>query len=443
MYLAPHHFQAQNRYFEDSVQFATASLWRHAFGFATLQIDADALRSGTVALLSARGIFEDGLPFDIPVADPLPDRLNIASDFPPHADSVTVCLCVPRFTPNAANCNIDDGTSNLSRYTGVLKVFADENTGFDDKEIRVGRKNFRLALEHDVDSTSLALPVVRIMRDGGGHFAPDPGFMAPSLHLDVNDSMVELLRRLVEILEEKSTVASQAQQSAGKFQRSMSQRNVSQFWFLHAVNSGLAELRHLLLSKHGHPEELFCAMSRLAGALCTFDVDAHPRTLPKYDHGNPADCLRNLDEHIRRLLELNVPTQGIEIPLKQLNPYFYIGEVKDERCVGRSRWILGIYSPIGEADLIEKTAQLVKVCSAKYLPKLVERALKGLTLTHLQVPPAAIEAKVDRQYFSVSRTSSDGNAACWETLVSTRGVGVYVPGELPSPELELIVLLET
>src|SRR3974377_2178622 len=60
MYLAPHHFQAQNRYFEDSVQFATASLWRHAFGFTTLQIDADALRSGTVALLSARGIFEDG-----------------------------------------------------------------------------------------------------------------------------------------------------------------------------------------------------------------------------------------------------------------------------------------------------------------------------------------------------------------------------------------------
>ena len=34
MYLAPHHFQAQNRYFEESVHFATSSLWRDAYGLA-------------------------------------------------------------------------------------------------------------------------------------------------------------------------------------------------------------------------------------------------------------------------------------------------------------------------------------------------------------------------------------------------------------------------
>src|SRR5579862_4557502 len=72
MYLAPHHFQAQSRYFEESVHFATASLWKDAYGFGDFQLDADALRSGTVALLQARGIFEDGLTFDIPECDPLP-----------------------------------------------------------------------------------------------------------------------------------------------------------------------------------------------------------------------------------------------------------------------------------------------------------------------------------------------------------------------------------
>ena len=65
MYLAPHHFQAQNRYFEDSIQFATGSLWRFAYGFADLQLHPDSLRSGTIRLLSARGMFEDGLPFDL------------------------------------------------------------------------------------------------------------------------------------------------------------------------------------------------------------------------------------------------------------------------------------------------------------------------------------------------------------------------------------------
>ena len=261
--------------------------------------------------------------------------------------------------------------------------------------------------------------------------------MAPSVHLDVNDSMVGMLKRLVEILEEKSAAVSQEQVQSGRFQRSMSERNVSQFWFLHAVNSALAELRHLLMSKHGHPEELFCAMSRLAGALCTFDVEAHPRLLPKYDHLDAGSCLNILDEYIRRVLELNVPTQGILIPLELLNRYFYMGEVSDERCLGRSRWILSIYSPIGEADLIHHTTQLVKVCSAKFVPELVKRALPGLGLTHLQIPPSSIAAKVDHQYFSISRSGP-----CWESIMSTRGVGVYVPGEIPSPEIELIVLLE-
>jgi len=437
MYLAPHHFQAQNRYFEDSIHFATASLWRYAFGFAELQLDADALRTGTVAILSARGIFQDGLTFDIPVADLAPFPLEFAAQFPPNAESLTIALCVPALSSQGANCNLDDGTSAVCRYTGIVNVFPDENTGYDDKEVRIGRKNLRLTVQDEVQSTMIALPVCRIVRDGSGHFSPDPSFMAPSVHLDVNDSMTGLLKRLVEILEAKSAEVSQEHSPSGRFRRSMSERNVAQFWFLHAVNSSLVELRHLLEAKHGHPEELFCGLSRLAGALCTFDVDAHPSSLPRYDHMSPGACLQVLDSEIRRLLELNVPTQGIPIPLKPLNRYFFMGEVKDERCLGRSRWILSVYSPVGEADLIQKVTQLVKVCSAKFVPELVKRALPGLTITHLQIPPAAIAAKVDHQYFSIGRSGP-----CWESIVATRGVGVYIPGELPTPEVELTVLLE-
>jgi type VI secretion system protein ImpJ len=60
MYLGPHHFQAQNRYFEDMLDFVTTSLWRDASGFAGLQFNQDALRNGTLALTHARGLFADG-----------------------------------------------------------------------------------------------------------------------------------------------------------------------------------------------------------------------------------------------------------------------------------------------------------------------------------------------------------------------------------------------
>ena len=54
MHLGPHHFQAQSRYFEDSIHFATSSLWFAPFGLVGLELDTDALRNGTVSIVNAR-----------------------------------------------------------------------------------------------------------------------------------------------------------------------------------------------------------------------------------------------------------------------------------------------------------------------------------------------------------------------------------------------------
>jgi len=293
-------------------------------------------------------------------------------------------------------------------------------------------------LEADTTDDLLTMSIGQIERDGSGHFVYDPLFVAPSVRIGASDCLMVMLRRIVEILEEKSaTLSRQQHPTGGRFQAGMSARDVSQFWFLHALNSSLTPLRHLLLSKHGHPEELFREMSRLAGALCTFDMDTHPSSLPAYDHGNPGPSFHILDAEIRRLLEVVVPSQTIVIPLRAALRYFFEGEVQDERCFGRCRWVLGIHSPIGEADLINKTLQLIKVCSSEFVPELVKRALPGLTLTHMQVPPSAISAKVDSQYFTISRSGP-----CWEHIRKTKAVGLYVPGDFPSPELDLIVILE-
>lgn len=92
MYLAPHHFQAQNRYFEDSVQFALTSLWRDAYGLISCEFNQDAIRNGTVALVHAVGVFPDGLPFDMPECDPLPVPRNIRDSFSPWPKSLRFAL---------------------------------------------------------------------------------------------------------------------------------------------------------------------------------------------------------------------------------------------------------------------------------------------------------------------------------------------------------------
>ena len=72
MYLGPHHFQAQARYFEDSIHFAASSLWFAGYGLAACELDAEAIHNGTLALIRARGIMPDGLAFEMPDCDALP-----------------------------------------------------------------------------------------------------------------------------------------------------------------------------------------------------------------------------------------------------------------------------------------------------------------------------------------------------------------------------------
>jgi type VI secretion system protein ImpJ len=444
MYLGPHHFQAQSRYFEDSIHFAAHSLWFEPWGLIAGQFDHEALQNGTVSLLHARGLFRDGLPFHIPECDPAPEPRQIAEIFPPTRDSVTVYLAVPPRRPDGLNCLIPESSRPQpgvrARFQAEAHTLHDETTGRDEKTVHVGRKNFELLLDIELkdDAEPLeTLAVARVTRDGSGRFIYDPQFVPPCVDISASERIMALLRRLIEILEEKSATYARPKSGDKRTWSEFATRDIANFWLLHTVNEALAPLRHIYLSRRGHPEQLYSEMLRLGGALCTFGVDSHPSSLPLYNHEALDRCFADLDLHIRQHLETIAPTQFVQISLKKRAEYFYEGAITDQRCVGVSRWIFAIRSPVGEANLIAKAPQLVKLSSKQFLPELVKRAMPGLTLTHLPVPPAQIPSRVDFQYFSVTKAGG-----LWDHIVTTRQLGLYVPADLPSPDVELYVILD-
>jgi type VI secretion system protein ImpJ len=440
MYLSPHHFQVQSRYFEDSNRFATSSLWVESFGLVGCDLDPEALRNGTVSVIHARGVFPDGLAFNMPECDPLPEaRANVGDTFPPNRDSMTVYLAITSRAINGLNCIEANGSMPADiRYVAETALRHDETTGLDEKPVRLGRKNVHILFDTESLEGKQTIAVARVIRDGSGHFIFDPLFIPPCVQISASQRLMTVLHRLVEILDDKAASISRGGHAGGKSWAEYSTRDIANFWFLHAVNTAVTPLRHLLVSKRGHPEELYSEMARLGGALCTFAIESHPRNVPLYDHLNLTDTFDALDRHIRQHLETIVPTNCISIPLQPGEKYFWNGAITDQRVLDRSRWVLAIKSPVGEVNLISKTPQLVKVCSTLFIRKLVEKALPGLGMTHLQIPPSAISTRADTQYFSISKAGP-----CWDHMVQTRQVGVYVPGELPDPTLELLVVLES
>ena len=437
MYLGPHHFQTQSRYVEDTIGFLVSSLWHEPWGLLHIEFDQEAVRNGNAILLHASGRFSDGLIFEIPTSDPAPPPRNLVEAFPSTEAALPLYLAVPVRTDKGLDCDVN-GTLDGTRFQVMARALRDETNGIDEREVDLGRKNFTLITEAEIDRNVSTIPVARILRDGHGHFVLDPEFVPTCLRISASEQLMLMTKRLLDVIGEKSGTISRGTRKQGRFEAGTSALDVANYWFLHALYSQMATLRHLSVTKHAHPEELFVELSRLAGALCTFAVESDPRTLPSYDHRDPGPAFRELDAHIRRHLEIVVPSNSVVLNFQPAAPYIKEADVSDERCLRRCRWILGMRSSLGEADLMRMVPTLVKVCSAKFVPELVKRALPGLTLTHLPVPPSALRAEADMQYFVVEITGP-----CWEHILQTRRVGVYVPGDISNAEFSLTVIVES
>ncbi len=430
MHLAPHHFQAQKRYFEDLIDFTSQSLNYSAFGFAGIEWSEEALKNGRIELLHARGFMPDGLAFVMPESDPLPESRPVAELMSPVARFATVHLTLPSYIPGGANCS-DEKT----RFAPDERKVVDENGGTEERAVTLGHKNFRLLLDHELTPNLTSIPIGRVMRDGAGNLVLDPDFIPPLVTIQGSRRLMVMLNRLVEILSSKGS-ALRPERASTKL-GGMSQRDVASFWYLHCINSAIADLRHASEVKKGHPEELYRQMLKLGGALCTFNLKKDPSDLPLYDHLQPERCFPQLDAHIREALETILPSSAMQIPLKLYAPYLYEGTIADERCLAKSRWILGIRAQTAESVIILRVPQLVKVCSRDFVERLVQGAHSGLELLHMPIPPSEIQVKTEMQYFAISRVGP-----CWQQIARIKQAGVYVPGEFPAPEVELIVILE-
>ena len=436
MYLGPHHFQTQSRYFEDSIAFLAASLWHQPWGLLHAELDQKAIRNGSAVLLHASGIFPDGLTFELPNSDPAPEPRNLLEVFPSTDAMLPLYLAVPARRDNGFDCDLTS-PSGEARFSRMGRTLRDETNGIDEREVDLGQKNIRLLTEAELTPDVLSIPIAQVLRDGRGHLVYDEDFIPACLRLSASEPLMLLAKRLLETIGEKSATIARGARRHGRFEAGTGALDVANYWFLHALHSAIPPLQHLTTTRHAHPEDFYVELSRLSGALCTFALDSDPRQLPAYHHRNPGPCFRALDAHIRRHLEIVVPSNTVTLAFQPVEPYMYSAPIPDERCLRRARWILSVRSSLGESDLLKLTPRLIKVCSARFVPELVKRALPGMTLTHLPVPPTAIRAEADMQYFSV-----ETSGPCWEHILQTRTAGVYIPGEISQPEFDLTIIVE-
>jgi type VI secretion system protein ImpJ len=436
MHLGPHHFQTQSRYFEDTLWFLNSNLRLEPWGFLHYSIDTEAIRNGLAVLSFASGILPDGLIFDLPECDAVPEPAHLKNLFSSTDSEILLHLAIPARQDQGLDCDQAGGAS--TRYSAIQHTLRDDALGQGESSVSLARKNLVLLSQAQLTSGMVSFPLARVLRDGQGGFVSDPEFIPPCLRIGASESLVLILHRLVQAIDEKIISTRSLRLGSGRFELGTSALDVANYWFLHALCSALPSLRHHLLDRRSHPEEVYRDLARLAGALSTFSMESARDEIPPYRHRDLASTFRELDTLIRKYLEIVAPSNTVTLQFRKAGPYVFAAEVKDERCLRRARWILGIRSPVSDSVLLRQAPRLIKVCSAEGVGKLVQRALPGLELMHLPVPPSALYAQADMHYFSVSQSG-----ACWQHILQTKQVGVYLPGDLGDASFDLTVITET
>ena len=434
-FLSPQHLQLQDRYLENLLQFQLEGLSFRPWGFRSLQISQEALSAGAFGISSAAGILPDGLLFEIPGSDSAPPPRPLADCFEPDQTAVELHLAVPQYRERSLNVAAA-GREGGARYRAEIELFRDENTGLSEKPVQVARKNLRVLAESESRDGYSTLRVARVRRSEAGTFQLDPRYVPPLLDFSASEYLTAIARRLVEILSARSSAIAGLRRQKNQSLADFTAADIANFWLLYTINTAFPTFRHLFETRGGHPEALFSAMLSLAGALTTFSVDIHPRDLPAYDHDDLGRCFTALDEKLRLLLETVVPSNFVSLPLKLVQPSIYATSLDNEKYLVDTKMYLAVSAEASQAEIVNKTPPLVKVCSASHIEHLVRQALPGVALTYVPAPPSAIPVKLNYQYFSLSQSG-----VVWEAIQRARNLAAYVPGDLPNPQLELIILL--
>lgn len=457
MHLAQHHFQAQARYFEELTGAALGALRFAPYGLVSYELDTEALRSGVVSLVHARGIMRDGLIFQFP-PEPAPPTLDVGKSFSPLHDAMPVQLAIPALQRSGANCSLDsEPGSGAMRYRVAEHEVVDEINGQEQRPVAVAVKNFRLVLGDAVPEGLIAIPLAQVRRDGAGHFVYDPDHVPPVVQIGASSPLMQLLARVFEMLASRAETARSERSNAGVSSAEFAAREVASFWLSHAIHSGIAPLRHHLQTRTSHPEEVFVELARLAGALSTFTIDSEPAPLPLYDHDALGACFAALELRIREHLDIILPQRCIRVPLRRADPArdvdtllqnvrsrpgnvdrllesFFVAAL-EPACLAPSDWFLGVRSSAARTEITARVPDRLKVCSARLIVRLVQEGVSGLPLEYLAHPPPDIAPRLDTAYFRIGRDEK-----WWRSIAESAEVGIYAPAAIPDAELDLLVV---
>ncbi|UXY14574.1 type VI secretion system baseplate subunit TssK [Chitiniphilus purpureus] len=435
MFLRPQHFQQQALLNDNAVAEALLAVQRHAWGLRSFELDHAALRNGLIRADQLSVTFRDGTQFAAPQREPLPLSRDL-NEIPQLGVDTMLYACLPNLNPYGGNtANADTPPGRPSRFRNAHYALSDLYTQSLEADLTTLELDLRLMVEEENRDGYDSVPIARLTKDATGQWRAADDYLPPMTTVSANPALPRMIRRLLDILLVKSESLAGAHRERAKNVMEYGTTDIASFWLLHTVNRNFARLNHLLHAEPLHPEELYVALAEFCGELLTFSSIYTLADLPAYRHEQLGDTLPKLDEQIRELLDTVISARYAVIPLTSPKPSFYIGRLESDRLLENVDFYLSVQSDLPAAQVIEAVPFKFKVGAPDDVEKILNSALRGVSLAHAPQTPSAIPVRVGNHYFAL-----EPRGDIFQRMLQSRSVCIYVPQTLVSLKIELIAV---
>jgi type VI secretion system protein ImpJ len=416
MFMWPHHMQQEERFQSERIRLTHQWNVHHNWGLHRLELDADAFKSGRLAIQTLQARLRDGTLVDVPAEGRLPtiDLKEILA----ANDHVTIFVALPKLHANRPNSAVPkaagaDGDAEPAgaapmetRYLVEEFEVTDENTGEDSQPLPFRTLNVKLLPDTQDVAGYEVLPIARFEKDPSGAGPPrfDVNYIPPLLACDAWKPLaVDILQAVFHHLGGRmDNLAGKVVTRGITFETNNPGDNVL-LGRLAVLNEAAAVLNTIAFAEGIHPFTAYLELCRIVGQLAVFTGDRRAPKLPPYDHDDLGNCFYR----VKRYLDEDFDSAAYE-------ERAFVGAGLRMQVAVEAKWLesawqmfVGAQSPLPQAELVRlltKPGQLdMKIGSGDRVDQIFERGLKGLEFTHAPQPPRVLPVIAGLTYFQINR----------------------------------------
>ena len=427
VFVKPQHFQQMAFAAESALQQRVSSLNDAFYGFSELELNAEYLSFGKVAIIRARGVMPDGTVFDIPGDMPPPAPLEI----PQGTANRQVYLTLPLHAPGAPAVRWPDSEDVNGRFIAKGVPVMDNHGGSGDSMILdVAIPNLQLKLQDDDNSAYSCLALSKVLdKRADGSLLLDQHFYPTSISLKGAPALHRFLEETTGLIRERARNLAERICSPGQ----SGIADVTDFALLQVLNRLHPYFHHLARRRNVHPEQLHIALGQACGELVTFTDDGRlPMDYPAYQHDNLSESFHVLEETLRRSLSTILQPRAVSLPIQERKYGELTALLHERKLLEDATFILAVRADLPADDLRKRFQQQGKVAPLEKLHHYIQLQMPGLPLIPQLVTPRYLPHHSGFVYFELDRQHET-----WQQFKEGSGFGFHIAGEFPNLEMQL------